>query len=134
MILRDLQDLISRDKRKTESLKTAKTLVVGITIAAALGLAAGMLFALKSGKDTREDMKKRAVNTVENIKGTVYKKAETVHDSAAHAVQEVSNVIENLHGKTEDVKKDIRDGRHEITQDIHKTAENISKEFNKPVK
>ena len=134
MILRDLQDLISRDKRKTESLKTAKTLVVGITIAAALGLAAGMLFALKSGKDTREDMKKKAVNTVEAIKHTVQKKADEVSDSAAHTVQEASNVIENLHGKTEDVKKDIRDGRHEITQDIHKTAKSISDELNKPVK
>jgi hypothetical protein len=50
-----------------------------------------------------------------------------VKDAAAHATQEVYDVIKDVHGKTEGVKKDIQDGYHEITQDIHKTAENISK-------
>lgn len=96
---------------------------------AELGRWQGVLFAPKSGRETRENLKKKAVNTAETIKDTVKKKVETVKDSAAHAAQEVSNVIKDIHGKTEGVKKDIKDGCHEITQDIHKTAENTSNDL-----
>ena len=129
VILKDLQDLVNKENRKT-----AQRFAVGVGIAAAAGLAAGILFALKSGKETREDLKNKAVNTVETIKDTVQKKAETVNAAKAHAVQEAHNVIDDVHGKAEGVTKDIKDGSHEITQDIHKTAENISNEFDKSVK
>jgi len=133
MILRDLLDLVSKEKRKKERVKVAQKFAVGMGVVAAVGVATGILFAPKSGKETREDLKKKALNIGETIKGTVQKKAETVKDSAAHAAQEVCNVIKDVHGKAEGVKKDIKDGYHEITQDIHKTAENISNEFNKSV-
>jgi len=128
MILRDLLDLVSKEKRRQERVKAAQKFAVGMGVVAAVGVAIGIIFAPKSGKETRADLKQRAINTVETIKDTVQKKSEAVKDSAAHAAQEVSNVIKDVHGKTEGVKKDIKDGYHEITQDIHKTAENISNE------
>ena len=134
MILRDLLDLVSKEKRKKERVKAAQKVTVGMGIIAAVGVATGILFAPKSGKETREDLKKKAVNTVVTIKDTVQKKSEAVKDSAADAAQKASNAIKDVHGKTERVKKDIKDGYHEITQDIHETAENISNEPNKPVK
>ncbi|MHB8064398.1 MAG: YtxH domain-containing protein [Ruminiclostridium sp.] len=134
MILRKLLDLVNKDKRKKERAKAVQKFAVGISTAAVAGVAAGILFAPKSGKETRENLKKKAVNTVGTIKDTVEKKAEAVKDSAAHAAQEVSGVIKDVHGKTEGIKKDIKNGYHEITQDIHKTAENISKEIDKSVK
>jgi gas vesicle protein len=133
MILRDLLDMVSKEKRKKERVKAAQKFAVGMGVVAAVGVATGILFAPKSGKETREDLKKKSLNIVETIKGTVQKKAETVKDSAAHAAQEVCNVIKDVHGKTEGIKKEIKDGYHEITQDIHKTAENISNELNKSV-
>ena len=137
MFLRDSLDLVSREKRKNETVKAAQksavgmgfvaavgmgvVAAVGVSLIVAAGVATGILFAPKSGKETREDLKKKAVNTVETIKDKV----------SAHSAQEVvCNVIQNVHGKTEGVKKDIKDGFHEITQDIHKTAENISNELN----
>ena len=131
MILRDLLDLVSKEKRRQERVKTARKFAIGMGFVAALGVATGVVFAPKSGKETRKELKTIAVNTVENIRDTVQKKAETVKDSAAHAAQEVSNVIKDVHGKTEGLKKDIVDGSHEIILDIHKTAENISNGLNK---
>jgi gas vesicle protein len=117
MILRNLLDLVSKEKRKKERVKAVQKFAVGIGAVAAVGVATGILFAPKSGKETREDLKKKAVYTVETIKDTVRKKAETVKDSAAHAAQEVRNVMKVVHGKTEGVKKDIKDGFHEITKE-----------------
>lgn len=141
MILGDLLDLVNKEKRKKERVKAAQNFAVGMGTAAVVGVATGMLFAPKSGKEIRGDMKKKAVNTVETIKDTVQKKGEEVKDSAAHtlnygtdAVKEVGNVIKNMQGKTEGVKKDIKEGYHEITKDIHETVENISNELNKSVK
>ena len=134
MILRDLLDLVSKEKRRQERVKAAQKFAVGMGVVAAVGVAIGIIFAPKSGKETRADLKQRAINTVETIKDTVQKKSEAVKDSTAHAAQEVSDVIKDVHGETERVKKDIKDGYHEITQDIHETAENISNEPNKPVK
>jgi len=130
MILNDLIDLVSKEKRKKERVKVAQKLAVGMGVVAAVSVTTGILFAPKSGKETRECLKKKAVNTVETIKDTIQKKAETVKDSAAHAAKEAYNVIKDVQGKKEIVKKDIKDDYHEMTQDIHKTAEIIPNEFN----
>ncbi len=134
MSIRNLLDMVSKEQRKKEKEKAAQKFAVGMSVVAVAGVATGMLIAPKSGKETRENMKIKAVNAVETIKDTVHKKVETAKDSAAYAEQEIANIIKDIHGKTEDVKKDIKDGCHEITQDIHKTAENISNELNKSVK
>lgn len=123
MIFRELLDFGSKERRKRDRKKTAQKFAVGMGVVATLGVATGIILAPKSGKETREDMKKNAVNTVETIKETVQKKVEMVKDSAANAAQNVGNAIKDVQEKTEDVKKDIKDGYHEVTQNIHKTAE-----------
>jgi gas vesicle protein len=130
MILKELLDLVSKEKRKKERAKSTKRFVLGVGISTAAGVATGMLFAPKSGKETREDLKKKA----EHIKDTAVKNAETIKDSAVQIEQEINSVIKDAHLKTEGVKKDIKDGYDEITHDVNKTAENISKEFSNSVK
>jgi gas vesicle protein len=132
MFLRDLLALVSKEKRNRERVKAAQKFVVGMGVAA-VGVVSGILFAPKSGKETREDLKKKVVNTAETIKDTVQKKVETVKDSTDHAAQEVRDTIKNVQGKTEDVKKDIKEGYQGVKRDIHKTVENISDDLKKPV-
>jgi len=134
MMLRELIDMVSREKRMRERAEATQRFAVGMGVAAVLGVATGIFFAPNSGKETREDLKKKTIDMIETIKDTVKKKVETAKDSANHAAQEVCNVIKDVHGKTEAVKKDVKDGYDEITQDIHKTAENISNELNKSIK
>lgn len=134
MILKSLVDIIGKEKRRKERAETAQMIAVGIGVTAVAGVVAGILIAPKSGKEIREDFKKRTVNAVEKIQDTVQKKAETMKDSVARVAQEVCNVIKDVHEKTESVHKDIKDGCHEVTEDIQKTAGNISNEINKPIK
>jgi gas vesicle protein len=105
MILRDLIDLARKEKRMKERVKAARKFAVGMGAAATVGVGIGIILAPKAGKETRVDLKKKAVNTLE----TVRKKAETMKDSAAHAAYEVCNVIKDVHEKAEDEKKDILD-------------------------
>lgn len=133
MIIRDLLDLASKEKRKKERIKSAQKIAVGMSAVAVAGVATGILIAPKLGKSTWGDFTRKALNAVESLKDTVQQKAETVKDSSAHCAQDACNVITGVHGKTEGVKKDIKKGYHEITRDIHKTAENIEHELNKPV-
>lgn len=131
MMIKDLIESAGKEKRKQERVKVIRKVVVGMSVVAVAGVATGILLAPKSGKETREDLKIKAVKTIQNIKSTVREKAEAVKDSVTHAEQEIGNVIKDVHEKTEVVKKDIKDGSHEIKQDIHKAAENISREHKK---
>lgn len=134
MILNDLLDLVNKEKRKRERVKTAQRFAIGMGVMTAVGGATGILFAPKSGKEIRKEMKKKAINTIETIKDTVQKNVDTVKDSAVHAVEEVNNAIDDVREKTESVKKDIKEGRQEIIKDINKTVKNISNELNESAK
>jgi len=112
MILKDLIELVSKERRRQERVKTAQKFAVGMGILTA-GVATGIIFAPKSGKATRADLKNIAANILENIKDTVQMKAETVKDCAANAAQEAGNGIKDVKGKTEGVKKHLKDGHHE---------------------
>jgi gas vesicle protein len=126
MNMKELQDLINTERRNEKKAKTAKKFAVEIGIVAALGIATGVIFAVKSGKAAREDLKKGAAKTVGSIEDTAQKKAETVNDSAAQVVQGVSDVIGTINEKAEDAKEDTKDGFQKAAQDIHRTVESVS--------
>ena len=137
MILKNLLVLANKEKKKEERVKGVQRFAIGIGTAAAIaavGVAAGTLFAAKSGKKTREEMKKKVENTVEVIKNTAQSKAEKIENAAANAAQGVCDISEDVQRKTEDVKKDIGDGIHEITKDTQRTAEHVLDELSKPKK
>jgi len=133
MISKNLQDLVNKKSRKNQGVKAAQKFFVGIGVAAA-GVVAGILFVLKSRKETREDMKNKAVNSVEKIDDAVQKNADKVKDFSKDSAEVISNAVKDADEKTEDLKKDIKDGYHEIKHDVDKTNEKISKELNKPAK
>jgi len=89
----DLLDLVNRKKRNEERAKTALKFAVGMGIAATIGLAKGILYAPKSGKETREELKKKATDVVEIIKGKVRNKTEALKGTTAHAAQELQNAM-----------------------------------------
>ena len=153
MKIKELLSLVSKEQRKQEKMKAAKKVALGMGIVAAAGVATGILLAQKSGKETRNIMRNKAVNTFGTIKYTIQKSAEKVEDSAAHAAHHIHNAfrdahsevkedidqtVENLkkdaHEHIEDVKKDIDTGYQEVKKDVHKTGENLSKELNKSAK
>jgi len=129
MISKDLLNLVTKKSREKNRVKVAKSFALGMGIAATVGATLGILFAPKLRNQTPEGLRRKAVDTVEDIKDTVQKKAETVKKSVSHVAEEVYHVIKDNQRKTEAVKKDIKDGSHEISKDLQEAAENISNEL-----
>ncbi len=70
----------------------------GTIFGAIVGLAAGILTAPKSGKETRadlkmkaEDMKNKATDVIEDVKDTATKKAEDIKNKATDVVEDVKD-------------------------------------------
>lgn len=110
MILRGVQDLVRKEKRRKERVKAIQKFDEGMGVAATAVAATGILFVPRLRKETREDLKEKAVNTVQTIKDIVQQEAETVKDFATHIEQEVCKnyilrrSIKDVYGKTEGVK------------------------------
>jgi gas vesicle protein len=86
MNLREIADLVSRENAKMERVKTAKYAVgyaAGMVAVAAAGITIGLLISPKPGKETREDIKKKAADVAGAIKDIV--KKDKVDDSSVQA-------------------------------------------------
>ena len=103
MIMRDLLDLAGKEKRRKERVKAVQKCAIGMGIVVTVGVATGILFAPKSGKETRENMKNKAVNTVETIKDTVKNKAKAVKNKA----ETVKNKAETVKDSTAQAAKEM---------------------------
>jgi len=86
-----------REQKRKENLKVAKVASLTAVTGAALGSVIGMLFAPKSGKDTRSDIADKAIETKDKLseKGTELK--------------------EKLDSKVTEGKKDIKDAKEKIS-------------------
>ncbi len=123
MIIKDLLKLLSQEKKKKDRANTAKKLAAGMSFAATLGAAAGILFAPKSGKETRDDLNKKAINAAETIKDKIEKNIEQVKDNANKAVNEINKAVDDIQEKTEEIKAEYEEIKREIgkkTEDIFK--------------
>jgi gas vesicle protein len=77
---------------------------VKIIAAAAIGFAAGILLAPKSGKETREDIKHRALGA----KDFAYEKADQVKVAAAEAGETLKGFVPGVNKEAEGLKASAR--------------------------
>lgn len=69
-------------KAKKENIQTSKKIAVGATVGILAGVASGILLAPKTGKETREELKKSANNL-----------SDTVKEKSCEAKEKLSNYI-----------------------------------------
>lgn len=93
MFFSDLLDMVNRKKRDDERARTALKFALGMGIAATIGLAKGILFAPRSGQETREELKKKATEALAVIKGKVKSKAEVLKETTARAALELHDAM-----------------------------------------
>lgn len=72
--------LYEKKKKKND---TAKNVAIGAGIGTALGLAAGFLFAPKSGKETRENIAKGAQKLTEEVKEKLEEASSKIKEMAS---------------------------------------------------
>ena len=78
---------------------------LGVIIGAIAGVVAGFLTAPKSGKETREDIKKKA----SEVKGTAERKLKDAH-------KELGNISDDAKAKAKDLQGKAKDELNELTK------------------
>ena len=91
----------AKDMRRNRT----KNMVIGAGIGSALGVAAGILFAPKSGKETRQIIADRTSETIENLKDNV---AATKAKISALAMEKGSSLREAGQKNVEAVKETVK--------------------------
>lgn len=129
MFMNDLLYKVDTEKRKRERMKAAHHIAAGMSVIIVAGIcvATGILFTTKYGKEMREKMKDKAIDTVENVKHIVIRSADAVEATAVQAADKVSSAFEAAQGKAEGVKKEFIEGSGEIIKGVKETADNIAK-------
>lgn len=94
MSIKEVLNRAKREKKKARALDTAKKVGTGLGIGAAIGSIFGVLFAPKSGKETRKDIADTAKNSVESIK-----------EGASEVGEKISKVVEEGKEKIANIKK-----------------------------
>jgi gas vesicle protein len=105
MIFKDLMDLVNKEKRQKEREKVAKY-AIGMAAVAAAGVVVGLMVAPKSGKETRESLKKKAAEAEEIIKANLKKKDDVKKDATSKAAEDADNMEKDTHKETKGVKKE----------------------------
>lgn len=93
MILNELANQVKRLRSsRTEDIRRNRTknLIIGAGIGSAVGVAAGILFAPKSGRETRHIIADRTGQTVKNLKENVAAAKEKVFAAAKEKKEEFS--------------------------------------------
>jgi gas vesicle protein len=79
---------------------------LGALFGAVVGVAAGILTAPKSGKETRADLRTKA----DELKGQATEKAHEVKSKATEAAEDVKTKAEELKGRTERAVEGAKQG------------------------
>jgi gas vesicle protein len=105
MILNELANQVKKLRGlRTEDIRRNRTknLILGAGIGSVVGVAAGILFAPKSGKETRQIIADRTGQTVKNLKENVaagkekiFSAAENLKENVAAGKEKVSSAAEN---------------------------------------
>lgn len=95
----------------------SKKFGLGIVVGAIAGVIAGFLTAPKSGKETREDIKKKAGE----VKGTAERKLKDAHKELGKISDEAKSKAKNMQGKAKDELDDLTKKADEL-RDRVKTA------------
>lgn len=155
MSLRDVLYEARRERERRERNDTVRKIAVGTIVGSIIGVASGLLFAPKSGKETREDLQQFTRDTTEEVKlraGEMYdslreKEAQLRTDIQSkyesfvdRNMTDLSPVKEDLGNIKEDVGSlfqntkeiakqkiaDLRDGAKDAKENVEDAAEDLA--------
>ena len=96
-------------------------LAIGAAIAAAAGYVAGLLTAPKSGKETREDIKKKAGE----VKGSAERKLKDAHKELGKISDDIKAKGKDLQGKAKDEIDELGKKADELKEQIKSAITSI---------
>lgn len=138
MSIRDYFVAKQRELERRKRRDTAGKVGFGLALGALVGSAAGVLFAPKSGKETRKDIKDAVQETGEQIKATSKEFSKNVQKTYHDTVDKVSsfgekkltqlhNVAEDVEEKTEKALEKAKDKAEETKEKVEEKASEAKK-------
>lgn len=110
------------------------TKVTNVVIAAAAGFVAGILLAPKSGKETREDLKNKAldakeyaVETADRVKVKAAHGYAVVREGAGHIGEEVTGFVGRARHSVEEVADDAKKTGRKVAKEAEQTGRRASR-------
>lgn len=101
------------DKQLEHTASATKPVLSGFLVGSVIGAATALLFAPRSGEETRTEIRNRALELRDHA-------TETVRDTVSQAKSKVENVGDNVRGKVEEIKQR---GKHTINQQLDRVSE-----------
>lgn len=128
MVFRFIEEKKKRLERK-KRVETAKSLAAGTVIGTTLGALAGLLFAPKSGKDTRETIAIKSKEVAGNIKTTVNEQLDSTKEWKDKMKLGLKENLKEMMEKKEKITEDIKSGAEQVGEVVGKTAEVVKDEI-----
>ena len=131
-----LSKIIEKKKKEKElqqKKKNAKNLAMGATLGVAIGAISGVLFAPKSGKETRENIKKTSSDINDTVKEKVSTAKDTLKEKATEAHSKIKEYISSKEKFTTSNDDIVEDTSSEIIEPIS-LEEEVNEETAQEVK
>ena len=120
--------------KQNDKVDVAKKVALGAAITAILGYIAGILTAPKSGKETRNDIKEKAVETY----SAAEKELKKLHTELSDIIDEVSDRISSFTNRKDvsqalDKGRDAKQKAREVLSMLHEGGETDDKDLKKAI-
>lgn len=117
------------NKMRKSKMNGISKVAIGLGVLGVVSIGTGILLAPQAGKETRNELRKKAANTVGQIKYAVKKTTANTKDSLNFISKEAQEAVGATFDKTDDVKKVIKHGYHDIVHDFRDTTRKVSNEM-----
>jgi len=112
-----------RAEERKRKMEKAGNVSAGLAIGALLGGISGILFAPKSGEETRKDISNKATEVGNNVKH----KAHELKDQTVELQEKIKANVKTRMDSMKDKKKVIEEGAENIVDEVEEVAEDLKK-------
>ena len=124
MILSKIIEQKKREKKLAQKKKNAKNLAIGAAIGIATGAVSGILLAPKSGKETRDNIKRTSSDINDTVKEKVSTAKSTLKEKSTEAHSKIKDYLNSKKGCTSPFVEE-NDDIEEISEDVISSDEEV---------
>ena len=137
MSLKDVLYEARRERDRRHRSEAAKRIAVGTIIGSVIGVASGLLFAPKAGKETREDLANYAKDTTDEVRLRAGEAYDTLREKEARLRTDIKDKYENFVDRNmtelDPVKEDLHNIKHDVNS-LFKNAKHAAVQTGKNIK
>ncbi len=134
MSLRDVLSEARRERERRDRNETVRKIAVGTIIGSVIGVASGLLFAPKSGKETRDDIATYAKDTTDEVRLRAGEAYDTLREKEARLRTDIKDKYETFVDRNMTELEPVKEDLQNIKQDVNSLFKNAKNAAVKTVK